>query len=203
MTSMAITDTAKVFEAGSFALVAALGLYLLARKGRQALAMLRGGDAHAHHHHHGTIAARPSQGQASGIAGAAAHASRHARITPRITLPRPSPRPQAGGGLAGAAAAVLSVGIRPCSGALVVLVFALAQGIFWAGVASTFLMALGTAITVAALAALAVGAKDIARRLHGRRRPARRSGHARRWSCSRRSSSPRSAPCSSSDRSTA
>ena len=46
-----------------------------------------------------------------------------------------------------------------------VLVFALAQGIFWAGVASTFLMALGTAITVAVLAGLAVGAKDIARRL--------------------------------------
>ena len=68
-------------------------------------------------------------------------------------------------GLSGAAAAIVSVGIRPCSGALVVLVFALAQGVFWAGIASTFLMALGTAITVAALAALAVGAKDLARRL--------------------------------------
>jgi nickel/cobalt transporter (NicO) family protein len=68
-------------------------------------------------------------------------------------------------GLSGAAAAVLSVGMRPCSGALIVLVFALSQGIFWAGVASTFVMALGTAITVAALAVLAVGAKGIARRL--------------------------------------
>ena len=57
------------------------------------------------------------------------------------------------------------MGIRPCSGALVVLVFALAQGIFWAGIASTFLMALGTALTVAVLAAIAVGAKDLARRL--------------------------------------
>jgi ABC-type nickel/cobalt efflux system permease component RcnA len=44
-------------------------------------------------------------------------------------------------------------------------VFALAQGIFWAGVASTFLMALGTAIAVAVLAALAVGAKGFAERL--------------------------------------
>jgi nickel/cobalt exporter len=68
-------------------------------------------------------------------------------------------------GFSGAAAAILSVGIRPCSGALIVLVFALSQGIFWAGVASTFVMALGTAITVAVLAALAVGAKDIALRL--------------------------------------
>ena len=77
-------------------------------------------------------------------------------------------------GFAGAAAAVVSVGIRPCSGALVILVFALSQGIFWAGVASTFVMALGTAITVAALAALAVGAKGIARRLA--RADNRRSG---------------------------
>jgi ABC-type nickel/cobalt efflux system permease component RcnA len=78
-------------------------------------------------------------------------------------------------GLSGAAA-VLAVGIRPCSGALVILVFALAQGIFWAGVASTFLMALGTAITVAALAALAVGAKDVAARLASG--DGRRAGYA-------------------------
>ena len=60
---------------------------------------------------------------------------------------------------------MFSVGIRPCTGALVVLVFALSQGIFWAGVASTFVMALGTALTVAVLAAIAVGAKDLARSL--------------------------------------
>jgi ABC-type nickel/cobalt efflux system permease component RcnA/ABC-type uncharacterized transport system substrate-binding protein len=138
MTSMAITSTAKVFEAGSFALVAALGLYLTARKGRAAWDAIRGGDPHAHHDHHGH--------------------EHHAH-------PTPNPSPQGGGAFAGAAAAILSVGMRPCSGALVVLVFALSQGIFWAGVASTFVMALGTAITVAALAALAVGAKGIARRL--------------------------------------
>ena len=61
--------------------------------------------------------------------------------------------------------AVLSVGIRPCSGAILVLVFALAQGLFWAGVAATFVMGLGTAITVAAIATLAVSAKSVARRL--------------------------------------
>jgi nickel/cobalt exporter len=55
--------------------------------------------------------------------------------------------------------------LRPCSGAILVLVFALAQGLFWAGVASTFIMGLGTAITVAAIATLAVGAKAFARRL--------------------------------------
>jgi len=44
-------------------------------------------------------------------------------------------------------------------------VFALAQGLFWAGVAATFVMGLGTAITVAAIATLAVSAKGVARRL--------------------------------------
>ena len=91
----------------------------------------------------------------------------------------PAPQTLERGGLGAAAHAVLSVGIRPCSGALVVLVFALAQGIFWAGIASTFLMALGTAITVAALAALAVGAKDVALRLDARRRTPLGGGHAR------------------------
>ena len=45
------------------------------------------------------------------------------------------------------------------------LVFALAQGLFWIGVASTFVMGLGTAITVAAVATLAVAARGLAGRL--------------------------------------
>lgn len=62
---------------------------------------------------------------------------------------------------------VLGVGLRPCSGALVVLVFALSQGILPAGIAAVFLMGLGTAITVSALAVLAVGAKGFAARYLG------------------------------------
>jgi nickel/cobalt exporter len=54
--------------------------------------------------------------------------------------------------------------LRPCSGAILVLVFALAQGLFWAGVVATLLMGLGTAITVTAIATLAVGAKGLAKR---------------------------------------
>ena len=45
------------------------------------------------------------------------------------------------------------------------LVFSLAQGLFWAGIAATFVMGLGTAITVATIAVIAVSAKDLARRL--------------------------------------
>jgi nickel/cobalt transporter (NicO) family protein len=64
-------------------------------------------------------------------------------------------------------AVVFSVGIRPCTGAILVLVFALTQGLFWAGVAATFAMALGTAITVAVLASLALGSRELALKLGG------------------------------------
>lgn len=78
----------------------------------------------------------------------------------------PEPSELAGpGGWARGLSAVLTVGIRPCSGAILVLVFALAQGLFWAGVAATLLMGLGTAITVSAIALLAVSAKGIAGRI--------------------------------------
>ena len=45
------------------------------------------------------------------------------------------------------------------------LVFALAQGLFWAGIAATFVMGLGTAITVATIAIVAVSARGLAERL--------------------------------------
>jgi ABC-type nickel/cobalt efflux system permease component RcnA len=66
-----------------------------------------------------------------------------------------------------AIAAVAAVGIRPCTGALIVLVFALAQGLTWAGVLSVFAMAVGTGSTVAALATLAVAARGLALRFAG------------------------------------
>ena len=63
--------------------------------------------------------------------------------------------------------AIFAVGLRPCSGAILVLVFALAQGLFWAGIAATFVMGLGTAITVATIAVVAVSARGLAQRLSG------------------------------------
>jgi len=78
----------------------------------------------------------------------------------------PVPSELAGpGGWRRGLSAIFAVGVRPCSGAILVLVFALAQGMFWAGIAATFVMGLGTAITVATIAVIAVSAKDLARRL--------------------------------------
>jgi nickel/cobalt transporter (NicO) family protein len=78
----------------------------------------------------------------------------------------PTPDQLAGpGGWKRGLTAIIAVGLRPCSGAILVLVFALAQGIFWAGVAATFVMGLGTAITVAAIATLTVTATAFAARI--------------------------------------
>jgi nickel/cobalt transporter (NicO) family protein len=60
--------------------------------------------------------------------------------------------------------AVFAVGLRPCSGAILVLVFTLAQGLFWAGVVATFVMGLGTAIMVATIAVISVLATKWAER---------------------------------------
>ena len=63
--------------------------------------------------------------------------------------------------------AIVAVGLRPCSGALIVLTFSMLNGLWLAGIASAFAMAIGTAITVSALATLAVMAKGAAVRLAG------------------------------------
>jgi ABC-type nickel/cobalt efflux system permease component RcnA len=56
--------------------------------------------------------------------------------------------------------AVAAVGLRPCSGALIVLTFAFLNGLWLGGVLSVLAMSAGTAITVSALAILAVTAKN-------------------------------------------
>jgi nickel/cobalt transporter (NicO) family protein len=82
----------------------------------------------------------------------------------------PEPQELAGpGGWRRGLTAIVAVGLRPCSGAILVLVFALAQGLFWVGVASTFVMGLGTFITVAAIATIAVGARAWAQKIAGAR----------------------------------
>jgi len=62
---------------------------------------------------------------------------------------------------------IVTAGLRPCSGAILVLVFALAQGVFLVGIGATFAMSLGTALTTGALAAFAVFAKRTAMRFVG------------------------------------
>ncbi|MBX4928104.1 nickel/cobalt transporter [Rhizobium binae] len=64
--------------------------------------------------------------------------------------------------------AIVAVGLRPCSGALLVMTFSLLNGLYLGGMLSVAAMSFGTAITVSILATLAVTAKSAAVRLSGR-----------------------------------
>jgi nickel/cobalt transporter (NicO) family protein len=130
--------TASALESVSYGLVGLLGLFLVFRSGRRLLARhraVRGHGPAASAHAHGTC------GHAHGPGGAA--------LAAPPTLPH-------------FVATVLSVGLRPCSGAILVLVLAFAMNLVWAGVAAVMAMSAGTALTVSALAALSVYARKSA-----------------------------------------
>jgi len=168
-TAKTMCSAERVIEIVSYALIALLGARLLWVKGRGLISAVRGMEgrmapvgaavtpvAHPHHqdhHHHADGQHDHHSHDHQNHASAWGHA--HA----------PEPQELAGpGGWRRGLTAIIAVGLRPCSGAILVLVFALAQGLFWAGVVATFVMGLGTAITVAAIAILAVGAKSLAAR---------------------------------------
>ena len=60
---------------------------------------------------------------------------------------------------------VVSMGIRPCSGAIMVLLFSKIIGVFSWGVVSVLAMAVGTALTLSGLAVLVQGCRSLAVRL--------------------------------------
>ncbi|MGN6460877.1 MAG: nickel/cobalt transporter [Pseudolabrys sp.] len=166
MTSSAMGETVRWIEVVSYALIALIGARLLWVKGGALWRALRASrDAYAHHdhgHHHGHHHAHHHHdhdhhhGDACDHDHASAWGHAHG----------PEPRQLAGpGGWRRGLAAIVAVGLRPCSGAIIVLVFALAQGIFLIGMAATLVMGLGTAITVTAIALLAVGGRGLASRL--------------------------------------
>lgn len=137
-------------ETVSFGLIAVLGLGLAARAlWSIARALLPAGA--------GTLAtAGPSHHHAPGGAPGCGHS--HAPQPSQLSEPL-SPKTLG--------AIVLSIGIRPCSGAVLVLLFAEVLGLRWAGIAAVLAMSMGTALTVAALAVLAVNFRRLAAALAG------------------------------------
>jgi nickel/cobalt exporter len=195
VTAKTMCGAERVIEIASYTLIAAFGVRLVWTKGggliralqssyrgksrpqfapapAQAVALdqdhghhSRGHGDHGHHDHaaaHATVACYPVPGQ--GLAEHRDHSHVHDAHCGHSHGPEPAQLAGPGGWRRGFSA-VFTVGIRPCSGAILVLVFALAQGLFWAGIAATFVMGLGTAITVATIAVLAVSAKGLARRI--------------------------------------
>ena len=167
-TARTMCGAEKAIEIASYALIAAFGARLVWTKGGgflRALQAKRPVAMAAHSHDHGHH--RPHDDHGHDHHGHA-HADDHVHDEHCGHSHGPEPAELAGpGGWRRGFGAILAVGVRPCSGAILVLVFALAQGLFWAGIAATLVMGLGTAITVATIAVIAVSAKDLARRLSG------------------------------------
>ncbi|WP_346772642.1 nickel/cobalt transporter [Methylosinus trichosporium] len=168
-TARQMTDAAGYVEAASYLVIAALGARLVYVKGRALLDALR----------EPALALAPARAFACDWTDDPTHVHGpdcgHAHMVDPATL-------GAGFRWGDALATVLAAGLRPCSGALLVLAFALSQGVFLAGAGAIVLMSAGTAITTGALAATAVFAKDAAARLTQKARGGRRRFFAaRNW----------------------
>jgi len=179
-TAKTMCGAEKVIEIASYALIAAFGARLVWTKGGgfiralqarhpvPALALAGDHAGHGHDHHHDRSHAHAQAHAHVAHHDHDDHGHDHVHDEHCGHSHGPTPNELAGpGGWRRGFGAIFAVGIRPCSGAILVLVFALAQGLFWAGIAATFVMGLGTAITVATIAVIAVSAKDLARRLSG------------------------------------
>ena len=173
-TAKLMGDTVRIIEIVSYGLIVLLGARLLWVKGRSFIAALHAlktepENSKAETHDNCCCNHAPTPSHGGFHCHQAAHHEHEPDILPWGHAHGPEPQELAGpGGWRRGLSAILAVGMRPCSGAIIVLVFALAQGLFWAGIVSTFVMGFGTAITVAAIATLAVGAKALAKRVASR-----------------------------------
>jgi nickel/cobalt transporter (NicO) family protein len=134
-------DFAGFLESASYAMIGAMGLYLI-------WTALRPQVQHVHHdHHHHDHIHDENCGHA--------HVAEAKQVRGQWSLTK-------------AFSLAFAVGIRPCTGAILVLILANALGIYWAGVTSTLVMAFGTFLTVSIIAAIAVYSKKLAMRLAAR-----------------------------------
>jgi ABC-type nickel/cobalt efflux system permease component RcnA len=176
-TGLTVKSTEAWLETASWAVVTLLGAWLVWRQIKELRAVRAAEPArgHGHHHHH-------DHHHDDGHAHAHGHGHKHEHAHDHHHhhdhgdgshaccdhAHMPDPR-QLEGAWSWRRALMLAaaVGIRPCTGAILVLVFAIGQGLAWAGVFATFAMALGTAITVSALAAIAISSRELAARFGG------------------------------------
>ena len=156
------------FEKGSFLLVALMGGYLALRALRQGWLLYQ-------------LSHRPS-GRVHRILSPAERSPRlslKSGFQPSATAPDSNPAP-CGCGHAhvptpsdleqaidwrSQLGILLSMGMRPCGGALLILVLAKVMGLFWLGILATLTMAAGTAMTVALLAIISQRARYLAQGL--------------------------------------
>lgn len=131
-------------ETTSFALIALVGLLLCYRGIKSIVKSFRTGHHHDHHHHHDQGCSECGHGHHIGENDLEEKTGFRARV-----------------GL------VLSIGIRPCSGAVLVLILCHLLNMPVAGVASVLAMSAGTALAVSVLAMIALYAKQMAAAMTG------------------------------------
>jgi nickel/cobalt transporter (NicO) family protein len=164
-----VRDVGSVLESTSFAMIGFVGLYLIWTALRphvhaHAPAPAVAGHPHVHdhagiedlahvghdhHHHHGHDHGHEDDAHCG---CGHSHAPEAAQVKGEWSWTK-------------AFSLAFAVGIRPCTGAFLVLLFAYSLGIYWAGVAATFVMAIGTFLTVSAIAAIAVYSRKLALKL--------------------------------------
>lgn len=144
VTAPTMRNTTHLVEILSFSAIALVGLMLLWEKSKT---LAHGLDIpkhahdhrHDHHDHHHNLHDD--------------HGHSHAPIAP------------SGSGLSGVISAIIAAGIRPCSGSILILVFALSQSLFYVGIFAAIAIGVGTALTTSGLAVFAILAKQAATKL--------------------------------------
>jgi ABC-type nickel/cobalt efflux system permease component RcnA len=173
-TSITMTKATQAMEIASFAMIALFGAWLLVRKLRSI--MVHEPAAAPVVVENAGASALGTKGMRTGLkfkgqqvfpdhqhsgAGNVCSTCGHAHA------PDPSMLRSRDFSLHEAWSAIIAVGLRPCSGAIIVMSFSLLNSLYLGGVLSVLAMSIGTAITVSILATLAVMAKDVAVRYAG------------------------------------
>ena len=154
VTSIVITETTRIFEIGSYLLITLIGIWLLWQKiFKQLLSYLRNRLGKTTQNYGGNVQSIKQNSNHD-------HSCDHQHYPDPSNLSGPM-------SISRIWSVIFAIGLRPCTGALIVLVFAFSQGVYWVGIFSTFAMGIGTGITVAILASLAVGARGVTLRVLG------------------------------------
>ena len=130
-----VTETTRVLEMASYIAIGAIGMWMLWRIARGKSSC---GHDHSHSHDAGAHCEHDHHHDSS-----CHHGSKVDKTAQRSTW-----------------AMVTAIGIRPCTGAVLVLLFSTSTDILHWGMVATMVMALGTAITVSALALISVALRD-------------------------------------------
>ncbi|WP_052364815.1 nickel/cobalt transporter [Halotalea alkalilenta] len=163
--------SSRYLDAASFAMVATLGAWLAARAGlrlwrlRRAKSRVQAFESQPLGDVAGFQLVPPTLAARSGIGLAPSAHAKHSDACACCGVGHHIDPARLEGHWRDDAAAVLAIGLRPCSGALLVLSVAALLGQWLAGVLAVLAMGLGTGLTVSALAILSVYARDLMLRL--------------------------------------